>query len=95
VSPRVTHSHGDGYCSITGGYVVRDRSLGSLYGRYVYGDLCKSQMRSVKLGRDGGASGDRTVPGVSISQLVSFGEDARGRVYAASLDGGVFRLAPK
>ena len=46
-----------GYCSITGGYVVRDRSLGSLYGRYVYGDLCKSGIRSVKLGRSGGASG--------------------------------------
>jgi glucose/arabinose dehydrogenase len=95
VRPRVTHSHGNGYCSITGGYVVRDKSLGSLYGRYVYGDLCKSGLRSVKLGRSGGASGDRAVPGVSVSQLVSFGEDARGRVYAVSLDGGVFRLAPK
>ena len=84
-----------GYCAITGGYVVRDRSLGSLYGRYVYGDLCKSGLRSVKLGRSGGASGDRVVPGVSVSQLVSFGEDASGRVYAVSLDGGVFRLAPK
>jgi glucose/arabinose dehydrogenase len=94
VQPRVVHSHGDGYCAITGGYVVRDRSLGSLYGRYVYGDLCKSALRSVKLGRGGGASGDRTV-GVSVTQLVSFGEDARGRVYAVSLDGGVYRLAPR
>jgi hypothetical protein len=30
-----------------------------------------------------------------VNQLVSFGEDARGRVYAVSLAGGVFRLAPK
>jgi glucose/arabinose dehydrogenase len=95
VRPRVTHSHGAGYCSITGGYVVRDRSLGSLYGRYVYGDLCKSGIRSVKLGRSGGASGDSAVPGVSVQQLVSFGEDARGRVYAVSIGGGVYRLAPK
>ncbi|MEA2465935.1 MAG: hypothetical protein QOJ57_61 [Thermoleophilaceae bacterium] len=95
VRPRVTHSHGDGYCSITGGYVVRDRSLGSLYGRYVYGDLCKAGIRSVKLGRSGGASGDRGVAGLSVQQLVSFGEDARGRVYAVSLGGPVYRLVSK
>jgi glucose/arabinose dehydrogenase len=94
VKPRVTHSHSAGYCSITGGYVVRDRALGSLYGRYVYGDLCKAGLRSVKLGRGGGASGDRGV-GVSVQELVSFGEDARGRVYAVSLGGVVYRLASK
>jgi hypothetical protein len=94
VRPRVVHSHSDGYCSITGGYVVRDKSVGSLYGRYVYGDLCKSALRSVKLGRRGGASGDRPV-GVSVQELVSFGEDARGRVYAVSLGGSVYRLASR
>jgi glucose/arabinose dehydrogenase len=94
VRPRVTHSHSAGYCSITGGYVVRDRSLGSLYGRYVYGDLCKSALRSVKLGRRGGASGDHALS-VSVQNLVSFGEDARGRVYAVSLSGSVFRLVPR
>jgi glucose/arabinose dehydrogenase len=94
VKPRVVHDHSAGYCSITGGYVVRDKSLGSLYGRYVYGDLCKPALRSVKLGRTRGASGDKTI-GVSVSNLVSFGEDARGRVYAVSLDGGVFRLVPR
>jgi glucose/arabinose dehydrogenase len=95
VSPRLTHSHSAGYCSITGGYVVRDRSLGSLYGRYVYGDFCKTGIRSVKLGRNGGASGDRGVPGVSVQQLVSFGEDARGRFYVVSLGGPVYRLVAK
>jgi glucose/arabinose dehydrogenase len=94
VRPRVVHDHANGYCSITGGYVVRDKSLKSLYGRYVYGDLCNSGLRSVKLGRSGGASGDRAI-GVSVQQLVSFGEDAQGRVYAVSLGGSVFRLAPR
>jgi glucose/arabinose dehydrogenase len=95
VRPRVTHSHSGGYCSITGGYVVRDKALGSLYGRYVYGDLCKTSIRSVTLGRSGGASGDRVVPGVSAQQIVSFGEDGRGRVYVVSLNGPVYRLSPK
>jgi glucose/arabinose dehydrogenase len=94
VKPRVVHDHSAGYCSIVGGYVVRDKSLGSLYGRYVYGDYCKPALRSVKLGRGSGASGDKTI-GVSVGTLVSFGEDGRGRVYAVSLDGGVFRLVPR
>jgi hypothetical protein len=30
-----------------------------------------------------------------VSDLSSFGEDARGRVYATSLGGAVYRLASK
>ena len=73
--------------------MIRDRSLGTLYGAYVYGDLCDSNLRVARL-RSGGARGDRAL-GPRVSQLVSFGEDARGRVYAVSLEGGVFRLAPR
>ena len=40
---------GDGYCSITGGYVVRDPGLPTLLGRYVYGDFCSPGLRSVDL----------------------------------------------
>jgi glucose/arabinose dehydrogenase len=93
VFPQLTKSHSDGWCSITGGYVVRDRSLRGLYGRYVYGDYCKGQLRSVKLSQ-ARASGDRALGVRTVSSLSSFGEDARGRVYAASLEGPVYRLAP-
>jgi len=30
-----------------------------------------------------------------VPQLSTFGEDARGRVYAASLSGPVYRLVPR
>ena len=40
VFPVITHTHQAGFCSITGGYVVRDRGVPGLYGRYVYGDFC-------------------------------------------------------
>jgi hypothetical protein len=73
--------------------VVRDRSLRGLYGRYVYGDYCKGELRSVKLSQSR-ASGDRAIGVRNVSSLSSFGEDARGRVYAASLEGPVYRLAP-
>ncbi len=91
VPPALERTHRQGFCSITGGYVIRDRSLGSLYGAYVYGDLCDARLRVARL-RAGRAQGDRTL-GPRLPSLVSFGEDASGRVHAVSLDGGVFRLA--
>ena len=89
--PVLVRSHRSGFCAIVGGYVVRDRSLPGLYGRYLYGDNCNKGIYSVKL-RPGRATGARTLP-VHVSGLNSFGEDARGRIYLASLSGAVYRLA--
>ena len=86
-------SHDSGWCSITGGYVVRDRELDGLRGRYVYGDFCRTEIRSARLSA-GGARSDRST-GLEVSGLASFGEDARGRVYAISLEGPVYRLVTK
>ena len=33
IRPVITHTHANGWCSITGGYVVRDRRVPALYGR--------------------------------------------------------------
>ncbi|MDP9136540.1 MAG: PQQ-dependent sugar dehydrogenase [Actinomycetota bacterium] len=93
VPPAIERTHDQGSCSITGGYVIRDRGLGALRGSYVYGDLCDPALRVARLSA-GGARGNRAL-GPRVGQLVSFGEDARGRVYAISLEGGVFRLAPR
>jgi glucose/arabinose dehydrogenase len=93
--PVITKAHADGWCSITGGYVVRDKAVPGLYGRYVYGDYCKGQLRSARLS-GGRAEGDRAIPGVStISGLDSFGEDAAGRVYVVSQSGPVYRFAAR
>ena len=91
--PVLTTSHANGNCSITGGYVVRDRGVPGLYGRYVYGDFCNPRILSVSIS-SGRARGNRAT-GLSVSGLSSFGEDARGRVYATSLEGGVFRFAAR
>ena len=93
VPPVVQRSHGQGACSITGGYVVRDRSLPRLRGKYVFGDLCDPRLRVASL-RGGRSRGGRAL-GVRVSNLVSFGEDARGRVYAVSLNGPVYRLVAR
>ena len=87
--PVISRSHGsDGFCAIVGGYVVRDPSVPSLNGRYVYGDNCNSSIWSAAP-RTG--AGDAAT-GLTVSSLTSFGEDACGRVYAASLAGPVYRI---
>jgi glucose/arabinose dehydrogenase len=86
------HSRG-GSCSITGGYVVRDQSLRSLYKRYVYADFCEGQLRSLvpHLKR---AGNDRKL-GLAVASPSSFGEDDRGHLYVSSLEGPVYRLVPR
>jgi glucose/arabinose dehydrogenase len=91
VFPVLVKLHSDGYCAIIGGYVVRDPAVRSLDGSYVYGDLCNSGIRAVKLS-PGHASGDHST-GLSVSQMSSFGQDTAGHVYAVSLSGPVYRIA--
>ena len=80
VPPIAQHTHADGFHAIVGGYVVRDPGLPTLSGRYLYGDLARSQLRSMLPdGTDG-----RDEP-LRVPSLVSFGEDGRGHVYAVSL----------
>jgi glucose/arabinose dehydrogenase len=90
VPPVIAHSQDGGFCSIIGGYVIRDRALGRGWnGRYVYGDYCNSTLRLTRL-RQGSAPTRGT--GLRVPGLVSFGEDGRGRVYAISLNGPVYRI---
>ena len=92
--PILAYSQGrDGSCSIIGGYVVRDRNLPSLFKRYVYADLCEGELRRLEPGLRR-ARGDRKI-GLSVSTPTSFGEDTRGRLYVASLEGPVYRLVPR
>jgi glucose/arabinose dehydrogenase len=83
----------DGGCSVTGGYVVRDPELRSLQGRYLYGDYCAGELRSFTADPSSAAADDRAL-GLQVDGLSSFGEDVDGNVYAVSLAGPVYRLAP-
>jgi glucose/arabinose dehydrogenase len=92
VFPVLTYPTSRG-CAVTGGYVVRDRALRGWEGRYLYGDFCNGDIRSVRLSRSR-ASGDATT-GLDVPQLSSFGEDNAGRVYVTSLRGPVYRLTAR
>ena len=90
--PALEKSHsGDGVCSITGGYVVRDPALPELAGQYVYGDFCNQALRAVTL-TGSGAQNDHAV-GLNLAVVAAFGEDACARVYVVSLGGEVDRIS--
>ncbi len=77
-------------CSVIGGFVYRGTAVPTARGRYFFGDNCEAQIRTLA------APGGKQVRGesFSISSLSSFGEDAKGELYATSLDGVVYRLVP-
>ncbi|MBS1892223.1 MAG: PQQ-dependent sugar dehydrogenase [Actinobacteria bacterium] len=92
--PILAYPHSrDGSCSVIGGYVVADRSLPSLYKRYVYADYCEGQLRVLTphLRR---ASGDHKL-GLAVASPTSFGEDDAHHLYVASQDGPVYRLVQR
>jgi glucose/arabinose dehydrogenase len=89
LAPALTYGHARDNCSLTGGFVYRG-SVRRLRGRYVFGDYCSGRIWSVIV-RAGRASGLRLEP-FRVRGLTTFGEDARGELYAGTLSGRVYRF---
>jgi hypothetical protein len=87
--PVLNLPRGDGYSGVIGGFVVRDPGLPTLLGRYVFGDLSKGTVLSAVLGVDTAPRAETTLP---VAGPTSFGEDACGRLYVASINGPVYRI---
>jgi glucose/arabinose dehydrogenase len=78
------------YCSVIGGFVYRGNAVPAARGRYFFGDNCVNKIHSTATG---GEASYRTEP-FTVDGLSSFGEDARGELYLASVQSGnVYRLA--
>jgi glucose/arabinose dehydrogenase len=92
VRPVFEYSHDDGGCTVAGGYVYRGESIPDLYGAYLFADFCLGSLEALRL-RDGRVVDHRDL-GPVVSHLSSFGQDARAELYAMSLDGPLYRLAP-
>lgn len=77
--------------TVIGGYVYRGSQISGLAGAYVFGDLFKPELQALTM-----AGGEASVRGlgVEVDNLVSFGEDGTGELYAISLSGPVFRIVP-
>ena len=89
VGPVQVYNHDSGDCSVTGGYVYRGSAVPAAVGRYFYGDYCTGNLWSLRVA-NGKAVGVSRLG--QLPQLSSFGEDARGELYATTLTGSLFRL---
>ena len=89
--PIHVYGRGDG-CSVTGGFVYRGSAVPAARGRYFFGDYCTGNIWSLVVAE--GRASDVRREATRIPNLSSFGEDARGELYAASLSGRVYRLRP-
>jgi glucose/arabinose dehydrogenase len=79
------YAHGNGRCSVTGGYVHRGPDSLSWRGLYVAGDYCGrlfvlDASGKVRLSLDSGRN------------LTSFGEDAAGRIFATDIAGTIHQV---
>jgi glucose/arabinose dehydrogenase len=92
VAPVYEYPHDGGVCAVTGGYVYRGSEIPDLYGSYVFADFCVGDIEALRI-RDGRVAGERSLR-VSVQNLSSFGEDGAGELYALSLSGPIYRLAP-
>jgi glucose/arabinose dehydrogenase len=91
--PVYAYDHEANKCSITGGFVYRGSAIPSARGRYFFGDYCTGEVWSLRI-EPGKATDVRREP-ITIRGLSTFGEDARGELYAGSVDTGrVYKLVP-
>jgi glucose/arabinose dehydrogenase len=84
-SPITEYAHGNGDCSVTGGYVYRGRRYPALEGAYLFADYCTGRVWAIDA-----ASNEVHDPPVVLEsgrQISSFGEDADGELYATDLGG--------
>jgi hypothetical protein len=80
----------DGWHAIIAGYVVRDPSVPSLLGRFVYSDTSRGELWSARLTTP--RAEDVRSMGIGVPGATSFGEDAAGCVYVTQLSGAVSRI---
>lgn len=90
VPPLHEYPHGELGCSVTGGVVYRGQRITALRGAYVFADYCVPGVRALDP-----SSPSQAVPIASGAKaIVGFGQGPDGELYAASLDGPLYRIDP-
>jgi glucose/arabinose dehydrogenase len=93
IAPVFEYSHDGGGCTVVGGYVYRGSAIPDLVGAYLFADFCLGTLEALKL--EGGRVTEHRSLGVAVPNISSFGEDRDGELYAMSLGGALYRLAPR
>jgi len=92
VPPVAVKDHGDGPCSITGGYVYRGTCMPDLTGWYFYGDYCSGQIWRFQWSNGVASNEIEITDQIGTSRLTSFGQDGLGEMYTIDRNGTVYRL---
>jgi glucose/arabinose dehydrogenase len=92
VDPVIEYGRAGGACTVIGGFVYRGQRIRGLRGAYLYGDYCAGWVRAARA--RGGRIAEQRDLGLSVPNLTSFGVDPAGELYAMSLTGDVYRMAP-
>lgn len=92
VDPILEYDHGNGRCSITGGYVYRGEAIPALQGYYFYGDWCTGTIWAAR--QDNAGTWQASVSLESGRSIGSFGEDEAGELYLVDYGGAVLRFEP-
>jgi glucose/arabinose dehydrogenase len=79
-----------GHCAVSGGFVYRGTMVPAAAGRYFYGDNCSGRVWSLRV--VGGRARNVRRESFNLGGLSSFGEDARGELYAVTLNGRLWQL---
>lgn len=75
-------------CSVTGGFVYRGFSFPDLYGKYIYTDYCTGIIWTIEPNGVGGWTNVQDANLVN-NQLVSFGENKNGELFALGNGNGI------
>ncbi len=90
IYPVVEYAHGNGSCSVSGGYTYRGTQLPGFQGVYLYGDYCTGIIWGALPGTDGFWQTSQLFQ--LNANISSFGEDEAGELYMVDLNGAVYKL---
>lgn len=82
--PVSNYNLGNGYCSITGGYVYRGSTYPNMQGKYFFSDYCAN-----RIGWVNNNGGTITWTNSFNGNFVSFGEDINGELYIVGISNGI------
>jgi hypothetical protein len=93
VLPIHEEDHSTGVCSVIGGFVYRGSKMPELAGHYLFSDFCRGFIKSFRYG-GGDAKELKTWIASTGHAITSFGMDAKGELYVATISGDLYRIKP-
>jgi glucose/arabinose dehydrogenase len=89
--PITEFDHGNGRCSVTGGYVYRGAAIPALAGSYVFADFCSGEIFWITA--NAAPPQARHLLLDTAFNISSFGEDAAGELYVVDHGGALYAIA--